>query len=542
TRLCEGQFCFVLRFVDGLLHFGASDGLSPEGLASFLQTLPRPAGEDTAAGRAIVHRAVSHIKDVRTDPAFGVLAVAQAVAYRSLIAVPMLRGREPIGAISVGRAEVGGFSDSQIDLLRMFADQAVIALENTRLFKELEAKNADLTEGLKQQTATGEILRVISSSPTEVQPVFDAIVRSASLLCGGEHAIVTRYDGELLHLAAQHNPRPRAAEETEALFPRRPSRETSLSARAFVDARMVHVPDVARQDLEPSVREAYSRMRLNALLAVPMIHEDRPIGVVSVSRATPGPFSDRQIALLRTFADQAVIAIENVRLFKELEARNSELRTALEQQTATANILRAISSSPTDVQPVFDTIVQNARELCNARFGVLHRFDGEQLHVAASDVTPEVLEVLQRTYPMRPSRSQVSGRAILTRAVAEIPDVREDPEYRQDMAVAGAWRSLLGVPMLRPDGSPIGTIVVQRSEPGSFAAGHIEMLKTFAAQAVIAVENVRLFKELEARNRELRVTLEQQTATSELLKVIGGSTFALQTVFETLAENAVRLC
>src|SRR5262249_26529904 len=200
----------------------------------------------------------------------------------SLIAVPMLRGREPIGSITVGRAEVGGFSGSQIELLRTFADQAVIAVENVRLFKELEAKNADLTEALKQQTATGEILRVISNSPTEVQPVFDAIVRSASLLCGGEHAIVTRYDDELLHLAAQHNPRPRAAEETEALFPQRPRRDTSLSGRAFVDARLVHVPDVAREDLEPSVREAYGRMRLKALLAVPMIHEGRPIGVVSV--------------------------------------------------------------------------------------------------------------------------------------------------------------------------------------------------------------------------------------------------------------------
>jgi GAF domain-containing protein len=229
------------------------------------------------------------------------------------------------------------------------------------------------------------------------------------------------------------------------------------------------------------------------------------IGTISLRRTDVRPFTDRQIALLQTFADQAVIALENARLLHELQTKNADLTEALEQQTATSNILRVISSSPTDVQPVFDTIVRSAVQLCGARFGVMHRFDGEQLHVAACDVTPEVLEVLHRTYPMRPSRTQVSGRAILTRAVAEIPDVLEDPEYQHGMATAGAWRSLLGVPMLRADGSPIGTIVVQRSEAGSFAASHVEMLKTFADQAVIAVENMRLFKELEARNSELRV-------------------------------------
>src|SRR4029450_13817463 len=220
---------------------------------------------------------------------------------------------------------------------------------------------------LERQTPTSEILRVISGSPTDAQPVFDAIVRSASLLCGGEHAIGTRYDGELLHLAAQHNPRPRAAEETEALFPQRPRRDTSLSTRALIDARVVHVPDVEGEELEPSVRDAYRRMRLQALIAVPMVHEGRPIGVVSVSRGTPGPFSDRQLALLRTFADQAVIAIENVRLCNETQE-------APERPTGTPVLLPVISSSPTDTPPVFDAIARNAVTLCGGITALVLRF------------------------------------------------------------------------------------------------------------------------------------------------------------------------
>ena len=429
----------------------------------------------------------------------------------------------PIGLIAIRRTEVRPFTERQIKLLETFADQAVIAIENARLFQELK-------ESLEQQTATSEILGVIASSPTDIQPVLDIVVRNAAKVCGANDAVIRLVEGNLLRAVAHYGPVPEVVEV-------RPINRQSPAGRAVMDRAVIHIPDwnaVATSEY-PQVHESSLRVGIGTALAVPLMRESVAIGEIHIRRQEVRPFTDKQIKLLETFADQAVIAIENVRLFKELQDRNRQLTEALEQQTATSEILRVISSLPTDVQSVFDIIVRNAAQLCEGSGASVVRYDGELLDLVAQyNISAEVREFMQHRFPRPPTREFAMERAVLDGTVVHIPDTYQDTEFRHDIADITRARALLAIPLLH-DGQPIGAIGVNRSRPGPFTDKQIALLDTFADQAVIAIENVRMFQ-------ELKESLEQQTATSEILGVIASSPTDIEPVLDVVAENAARLC
>jgi signal transduction histidine kinase len=532
ARLCDANDSAVLRVEGDALHHAAKYGPFP--------TLPHdeamPIDHGSVNGRAVLERRTIHVHDLAAEPdaeyATG-KAIQRRYGHRTVLATPLLRDGVPLGTLAIRRMEVRPFSDQQIALLETFADQAVIAIGNTRLFTELKERNRDLSEALEQQTATAEILRVIAGSPTDLGAVLDAVAENAARLCACDNVNIFRVDGERLQKMANYGPLPAAVQVGETI----PLNHESSPGLAVLERRTVHLHDLLAEEGAgfPLARSTQAGAGTRTLLATPLLRKGVPIGAITIRRREVQPFTDQQIALLDTFADQAVIAIENARLFQELQDRNRDLTEALEQQTATADILRVIASTPTDLGAVLDAVAENAARLCESDNVSIFRVDGERLRKLVDNGPLPGGAAVGGIIPITPETA--TGAAVLERRTVHLHDLLGEEGVgftlaRSAQAGAGT-RTIMATPLLR-EGTPIGAIVVRRSEVRPFTDQQIKLLETFADQAVIAIENTRLFAELRHRVEELQALGEVMQAVS--------SSLDLDQVLENIGARAVELC
>jgi GAF domain-containing protein len=539
-RLCNGLFSSLFQFDGNLLHPVAHHNYTPEALEQLHRAYPRPPDRGGGTGRAILDRAVVQILDVELDPDYQQQALSRAIGWRSGLFVPMLRDGTPIGVIMVARAAPGLFPDNEVELLKTFADQAVIAIENTRLFEAEQARTLELKESLEYQTATADVLNVISRSPNELRPVLNAIVATAGRLCEADYAHCRLERDGHYHVMARHALNPAEVESVPGM-PVVADR-TSVTSKVVSECRTIHVPDVLA---DPEDTYAVNvGVPARTILGVPLVRSGKAIGVIVLFRRTVRPFSQRQIDLVTTFASQALIAIENTRLFEAEQASKHELQESLEYQTAISDVLGVISRSPSQIEPVMQTIANTARKLCRSERAIVWRIEKEAFRpIAFSGVDVERIEqVLQYRLPL--GSGSTLGRAALAGHAVQVLDPTRDPGLgpaNVALALSGNVRTVFAVPLLR-EGNAIGGITLSRTIAAPFTDRQIALVETFADQAVIAIENARLFEAEQASKRELQQSLDRQTATSEVLRVISSSPGELGPVFQAMLENAVRIC